>query len=122
MGKIRAEYSVPSASVKSVAGGVEQHRIAMRDMIKGMSGPLDEFFAGVEEEFDVDFADREDALFRTPGEVIDFVADQTSPADGMDSQEHRDHVAAVIGEIMAQTLGITRYQEDSRFLQDLHRR
>jgi hypothetical protein len=108
--------------VESLAGGIDQHRIPMRDMIKAMSGPLDEFFAGVEEEFDVDFAERKDTLFRTPGEVIDFVADQTSPADGMDSEEHRDHVAAIVGEIMAQTLGITRYQEDSRFLQDLHLR
>jgi hypothetical protein len=47
------------------------------------------------------------------------VVAETSPADGMDDDEHRDHVASVIGELMARTLGITRYQEDSRFLQDL---
>jgi hypothetical protein len=85
-----------------------------------MSGGLDEFFAAVEEEFAVDFAERARELLRTPGAVIDYVVENTAPADGMDSEEHRDHVAAVIGELMAQALGITRYQEDSRFLQDLH--
>jgi len=55
----------------------------------------------------------------TPGAVIDFVATETSPADGMDDDEHRDHIAAVIGELMARTLGVTRYREDSRFVQDL---
>jgi hypothetical protein len=85
-----------------------------------MSGALDEFFAAVEEEFRVDFAERE--LFRTPGAVIDYVVENTTPGDGMDPEEHRDHVAAVVGELMAQTLGITRYQEDSRFLQDLNLR
>jgi len=29
-------------------------------------------------------------------------------------------VAILVGEIMARTLGITRYNEDSRFVQDLH--
>ena len=87
-----------------------------------MSGALDDFFAAVEEEFGVDFVERERELFRTPGAVIEFVAENAQPADGMDPDEHRDHIAAVIGEIMAQTLGITRYQEDSRFLQDLHLR
>jgi hypothetical protein len=52
--------------------------------------------------------------------VIDYVAAETSPQDGMDDDEHRDHIASVIGELMARTLGITRYTEDSRFLQDLH--
>ena len=30
------------------------------------------------------------------------------------------YLAGVLGEIMARTLGITRYTEDSRFIQDLH--
>jgi len=85
-----------------------------------MSSALDEFFAAVEEEFDVDLAERE--LFHTPGAVIDYVVENTAAADGMDPEEHRDHVASVVGELMAQTLGITRYQEDSRFLQDLNQR
>ena len=83
-----------------------------------MSRPLDEFFAEVEEEFVVDIDDQRD-LFDTPGAVIDYIVAETSPSDGMTDDEHRDHVAAVVGELMARTLGITRYREDSRFLQDL---
>jgi hypothetical protein len=83
-----------------------------------MSTPIDEFLAEVEEEFAVDIDGRRD-MFDTPGAVIDYVVAETSPADGMDDDEHRDHVASVIGELMARTLGITRYREDSRFLQDL---
>ena len=83
-----------------------------------MSRPLDEFFAEVEDEFGVDLDDQLD-IFDTPGAVIDYIVAETSPTDGMTDDEHRDHVASVVGELMARTLGITRYQEDSRFLQDL---
>lgn len=82
-----------------------------------MSWALDEFFAGVEEEFGVAAGD-EDYL-ETPGDVIEFVVDNTEPSEGMDDDEYREHVAGVIGEIMARTLGITRYTEGSRFVQDL---
>ncbi len=84
-----------------------------------MSWALDEFFAGVEEEFGVPIGEADDAYLETPGAVIDFVVDNTSPTDGMDDDEYREHVAGVIGEIMARTLGITRYSESSRFVQDL---
>ena len=83
-----------------------------------MSGRLEEFFASIEEEFGVgEDADRD--TFETPGDVIEYIVSETSPTDGMTDEEHRDHVASVIGELMAQALGITRYTEDSRFLQDL---
>jgi hypothetical protein len=52
--------------------------------------------------------------------VIDFIVDNSEPSDGMSEDEHRDYVAGVVGEIMARTLGITRYNEASRFVQDLH--
>ena len=55
----------------------------------------------------------------TPGAVIDYVASETAAEDGMDEEEHRDHVAAIIGELMARTLGITRYREDWSFVEDL---
>jgi hypothetical protein len=84
-----------------------------------MSSALDEFFAGVEDEFGVGFGDADEDMFQTPGDVIDYVVDQTSPTDGMTDDEHRDHVASVIGEIMARALGVTRYTEESRFLEDL---
>jgi len=82
-----------------------------------MSWALDEFFASVEEEFGVSIQDAEQ--LDTPGAVIDFVVAATPPQDGMDEEEQRDHVAAVVGELMARTLGITRYREDWRFVEDL---
>ena len=82
-----------------------------------MSRPLDEFFAELEEEFGVN-VDGQRVMFDTPGDVIDFVVAETEPADGMDDDEHRDHIASIVGELMARTLGVTRYREDSRF-QDL---
>jgi hypothetical protein len=82
-----------------------------------MSWALDEFFASVEEEFGVSIEDAQQ--LDTPGAVIDFVAAATPSQDGMDDEEHRDHVAAVIGELMARTLGVTRYREDWRFVEDL---
>jgi hypothetical protein len=84
-----------------------------------MSWALDEFFAGVEEEFGVDIGDAERDTLDTPGAVIDFVAESSHPRDGMDDEEHRDHIASIVGELMAQTLGVTRYREESRFVQDL---
>ena len=78
-----------------------------------MSWALDEFYASVEEEFGVDIEDTEQ--LDTPGAVIDYVAATAQAQDGMDEEEHRDHVAAVVGELMARTLGITRYREDWRF-------
>ena len=83
-----------------------------------MNWALNEFYAAVAEEFGVEFGDPENAGLETPGSVIDFVVDGSTPTDGMDSDEYRDHVAGVVGEIMARTLGVTRYREDSRF-QDL---
>lgn len=83
-----------------------------------MSRPLDEFFAEVEEEFGVEL-DGETETLDTPGAVIDYVVSATEPTDGMTAEEHRDHVASVVGELLARTLGITRYSEDSRFLQEL---
>ena len=47
-------------------------------------------------------------------------SEKPPPSDGMSPEEHRDHVAAVLGELMAQALGVTRYREDSRFREDLH--
>ena len=85
-----------------------------------MSWALKEFFAAVEEEFGVTAGDADGEVLQTPGEVIDHIVENTEPSDGMADDEYRDHVAGVVGEIMARTLGVTRYDEDSRFVQDLH--
>lgn len=85
-----------------------------------MSWALEEFFAAVEEEFGVPMGDGDASFLETPGAVIDFVVENTRPSDGMSDDEHREYVSGVIGEIMARTLGVTRYSESSRFVQDLH--
>jgi hypothetical protein len=87
---------------------------------RGVSWALEEFFAAVEEEFDVPVGDANEGYLETPGAVIDYVVENSSPADGMAEDEYRDHVAGVVGEIMARTLGVTRYSEGSRFVEDLH--
>jgi len=83
-----------------------------------MSWALNEFFAAIEEEFGVPVGDAESLA--TPGDVIEFVVENTPPLDGMDEEQFREHVAGVVGETMARTLGVTRYTESSRFAQDLH--
>jgi len=85
-----------------------------------MSWALKEFFAAIEEEFGVAAGDADSEVLQTPGDVIDFIVENSEPSDGMADDEYRDHVAGVVGEIMARTLGVTRYDEDSRFVQDLH--
>ncbi len=85
-----------------------------------MSWALTEFFSAVGDEFGVDLGDADDAYLETPGAVIDYVVENSAATDGMDDEEYRDHVAGVVGEIMARTLGVTRYGEHSRFIQDLH--
>lgn len=85
-----------------------------------MSWALDEFFAAVEEEFGVTVGDADTSFLDTPAAVIDYIVEQTTASDGMDPDEYRDHVASVVGELMARTLGITRYREDARFIEDLH--
>jgi acyl carrier protein len=101
-------------------GDIQIAHATILDHVAGMSWALNEFFAAVEEEFGVPVGDADDSLLDTPGAVIDFVVENSEPTDGMTDEEHRDHVAGVVGEIMARTLGVTRYAEDSRFIQDLH--
>ena len=84
-----------------------------------MSWALEEFFAAVEDEFGVPVGDADEGYLETPGAVIDYVVENSSPTDGMTDDEYRDHIAGVVGEIMARTLGVTRYSEGSRFVEDL---
>lgn len=85
-----------------------------------MPWALDEFFGTLEEEFGVDIPDVERQQLGTPGEVIDHLVESSSVAAELDEDDRREHIAGVVGEVMAQTLGITRYREDSRFVEDLH--
>ena len=85
-----------------------------------MPWALDEFFEMLEEEFDVDLTDADRDQLGTPGEVIDWLVEGSSTAAELDEDDRREHIAGVVGEIMAQTLGVTRYREESRFVEDLH--
>lgn len=84
-----------------------------------MPWALDEFFEMLEEEFDVDIPDVERDQLGTPGDVIDWLVENSTTAAELDEDDRREHIAGVVGEIMAQTLGITRYRETSRFVEDL---
>ncbi len=84
-----------------------------------MAFALDEFFASIEEEFGLDVPDADRDSLTTPGEVVDYLVEYSSVAEDLDGEDRRDHIAGVIGEIMAQTLGVTRYRETSRFVEDL---
>jgi hypothetical protein len=90
--------------------------VMIAQYIARMSWALDEFFSAVEEEFDLELGDADEGYLETPGGVIEYVVEQTAPTDGMTDEEHRDHVASVVGELMARTLGVTRYREDTRFV------
>ncbi len=85
-----------------------------------MPWALDEFFNTIEEEFGVDIADVERERLGTPGEVIDHLVESSTAGSELDEDDRREHIAGVVGEIMAQALGITRYRESSRFVEDLH--
>lgn len=117
-----ADYNGRAAKVATAQhdDDIQIAHATIRHHVAGMSWALDEFFAAVEEEFGVPVGDADEGLLETPGAVIDFVVENSEPTDGMTDEEHRDHVAGVVGEIMARTIGITRYDEDSRFIQDLH--
>jgi hypothetical protein len=83
-----------------------------------MSWALDEFFASVEDEFRVEIDPTRDQV-TTPAEVVDYILEESPVAREMDAEDRREHVAAIVGELIAQTLGVTRYSEHSRFIEDL---
>lgn len=84
-----------------------------------MGWALDEFFSSVEEEFDVSIPSDRREMLTTPGYVVDYLVDHSSAAPELDDDERREHISSVLGELMAQALGVTRYREDSRFVEDL---
>lgn len=82
-----------------------------------MSVDLGEFFASVEEEFDVAI-DGASAPHMSPLELVDYIVEHMpEPGERMDDDERRDYVDSVLGELMAQVLGITRYDEATPFAQ-----
>lgn len=82
-----------------------------------MAVDLGEFFAGVEEEFDVAI-DAGSAPHMSPRELRDYIVEHMpEPGERMDDDERRDYIESVLGELMAQVLGITRYDEELPFAQ-----
>jgi hypothetical protein len=85
-----------------------------------MSWALEEFYSAVEDEFGISLEGADQGYLDTPGAVIDYVTEETEAVDDLSPEEYREHVAAVVGELIARTLGVTRYSEGSRFVEDLH--
>lgn len=80
-----------------------------------MSVDLGELFASVEEEFDVPL-DAAAAAHMSPRELVEhLVENMPEPGERMDDEERRDYIDSVLGELMAQVLGITRFDEEMPF-------
>ena len=80
-----------------------------------MSVDLGELFASVEEEFDVPI-DAGAATSMSPRELCEFIVENMpEPGERMDPEERVEYVDSVLGELMAQVLGITRYDETMAF-------
>jgi hypothetical protein len=86
-----------------------------------MAWALDEFFSALESEFDVELGDSARDTLTTPGEVVDYLLEHSDAGSELpDDDSRREHVAGLVGEIMAETLGVTRYRDHWRFVEDLH--
>lgn len=80
-----------------------------------MSVDLGELFASVEEEFDVPL-DAAATAHMSPQELVEhLVENMPEPGERMDEEERRDYIDSVLGELMAQVLGITRFDPDAPF-------
>lgn len=84
-----------------------------------MTWALDEFFSSVEEEFGVSLPDASREMLATPGLVVDYLLEHSDVASELDEDDRREHLSSVLGELIAQSLGITRYGDDSRFVEDM---
>ena len=85
-----------------------------------MPGGLSELFAMIQDEFGVDIEDPRDAAQTTPSELIAYVLDSAPEVGGpMSDAERRQYVEEVLGELMEQALGVTRYDEESTFAEIL---
>lgn len=84
-----------------------------------MTWALDEFFSNVEEEFGVSIPEESRELLATPALVVDYLLEHSDAATDLDEEDRREHLSSVLGELIAQSLGITRYRDDSRFVEDM---
>lgn len=83
---------------------------------------LSALITSVEDEFGVEIENADAAEVTTPRELALYIVENMpEPGEHMDEDERRDYVESVLGELIAQVLGITRYDEESTFGEILQR-
>ncbi|MHB1072798.1 MAG: hypothetical protein ACYC3Q_08230 [Gemmatimonadaceae bacterium] len=83
---------------------------------------LSALITSVEDEFGVEIENADAAEVTTPRELALYIVENMpEPGEHMDDDERRDYVESVLGELIAQVLGITRYDEESTFGEILQR-
>ena len=83
---------------------------------------LSALITSVEDEFGVEIENADAAEVTTPRELAQYIVENMpEPGEHMDEDERTDYVESVLGELIAQVLGITRYDEESTFGEILQR-
>ena len=83
---------------------------------------LSALITSVEDEFGVEINNADAAEVTTPRELAQYIVENMpEPGEHMDEDERIDYVESVLGELIAQVLGITRYDEESTFGEILQR-
>ncbi len=83
---------------------------------------LSALITSVEDEFGVEIENADAAEVTTPRELALYIVENMpEPGEHMDEDERHDYVESVLGELIAQVLGITRYDEESTFGEILQR-
>jgi hypothetical protein len=74
---------------------------------------VEDLLASVEEEFGVAISDYGRVSVMTPNELVEYlISRMPAPSESMGEDEQMEHIEAVLGELMARTVGITRYDAD----------
>ena len=98
---------------------------------------LSALITSVEDEFGVEIDNADAAEVTTPRELAQYIVEgraedpgplaryivenMPEPGEHMDEDERIEYVESVLGELIAQVLGITRYDEESTFGEILQR-
>lgn len=81
-----------------------------------MRPELRSLFDAVEAEFDVEIAADVRTRLETPADLVTYVVEHLPPAgESMDPEDREEHVAAVLGEVLARELGISFYTPTDRW-------
>lgn len=80
-----------------------------------MTVDLGTLIASIEEEFDVAL-DADQVGVLSIRDLVEYVAEaMDADAEPVDPDERVEHVEAVMGELLAQLLGVTRWDDDATF-------